>query len=102
MITPDFFENALGALGTTVDEVAGTLLHLGIKGTHAANSCPISRYLDAQPVGDIEFGVASCMSDSYVWIADPDATDFYVKHPEPVAQFISRFDDGVYPHLEGK
>jgi hypothetical protein len=79
-------------LGNTRDEVADTLAELGVTGRpDSSNRCPIANYLrDRLPdVRDIDVSAEEITIDFETYI---DVTD-------PVAGFISDFDQGYYSQL---
>lgn len=82
---------ALAELGDTADAVANTLLARDIKG-YCKNPvrCPISHVILAVP------GVETCEvldAHAIVWTAH---REFEVTLPEPVATFVTWFDDGMF------
>jgi len=81
-------QQKLADLPTTSDGIAIKLAELGIQGRRGSSwKCPIAQYL-----GD---GVAvrpdKIVLDSDKWICLPV--------PEPVSEFIGKFDAGEYPEL---
>jgi hypothetical protein len=80
---------ALAALGDTPDAVAETLRAGGWRGQRAScESCPLARYLAGSFGGE-------WMSASTETLAPFG----WVRHPQPVAEFVVRFDRGHYPDL---
>ena len=56
---------------------------------------PISRHL-------ITFGIPQgfiCVSLTHVWLSDSKNPDEFVDLPPRVAEFMTNFDSGLYPHL---
>lgn len=91
----------LERLGSTPDEIAQSLRVSGVKGMRRqGNSCPITHWLEKQMGGR-----AFTSQQSVSWIEGPDLREIdptamvWVAVPEPVVDFVTRFDDGVYPDL---
>lgn len=97
----------LKSLGNTADEVAESLRRQGIKGIKASTcKCPILnaiytaipdywsglRIVNGSKYGDHWSYYASLDDDQ---ICDPTL-------PQPVMDFIGKFDEGGYPDLEAK
>lgn len=94
---PDAHRRALellAQLGDTPDQIAANLTKLGIKGARQRScACPIFNYLAKAGVPLI--GVDSEM------VAYPDSVSRDMLWlPEPVGQFVYRFDQGDYRALE--
>lgn len=88
----------LDELGPTPDDVADRLRALGIKGDRGSScACPIAlilRAVDGVEDADVLETIAE------VWDkANPDAAAVEVHVPQPVSEFIVRFDKGVYLDL---
>lgn len=87
---------ALEALGGSADEVADTLLKLGIRGARATfRTCPVAEYLHHLAYGgEFTHVVADVrVLDTYVdvWFgaaSQPERAGL----PEPVREFVHRFD----------
>lgn len=93
----------LDCLGATPSAVAATLEALGVKGRPGtACECPIARAVARGFNADVAFATKSNVS---AWLTQPDGPDAQplptlgCETPDPVAQFIERFDDGRYPYL---
>ncbi len=88
----------LAGLGDTPDAVADRLRALGIKGVQGdACFCPIARFLDSDSTPYRCAAVTDLSS-----IVDSPAEDYrtlQVSNPAPVAEFIGRFDAGIYLDL---
>lgn len=96
----------LGRLGRTSDEVASSLMHLGMRGTRrSARINPLSNYLATFVIyGDgIYITVGDC--GSWVWIAiGRDPYRYFggenQANPIPAAsEFLNRFNAGQYNGL---
>jgi hypothetical protein len=88
---------ALAELGDTCDAVADRLRALEIKGWRGSESmCPIAVYLaridKTWVAGVIEHEV-------YITTGDETTEPDEVPLPEPVSEFVQRFDKGVYLDL---
>jgi hypothetical protein len=84
----------LAALGATSAEVAATLTDAGFTGRKCADdACPIFNFLHA--------AVPSVFSVGFLVLADlgDELPTFELVTPDPVWDFISDFDRGVYPEL---
>jgi hypothetical protein len=82
----------LDQLGDTRDKVAETLAGLGVTGKpDSSNRCPVANYLrDRLPdVRDIDVSIEEITIDF----------ETYVDVTNPVAEFISDFDQGYYSEL---
>lgn len=89
----------LNVLGNTADEVADSLRLRGIKGYKGdACQCPVANYLIAE-LGTYPGDLVTYDIVSY---STPDDSGFSFRTPEPVFQFILRFDTGVYPDLRAE
>jgi hypothetical protein len=98
--TDDEILAALSALGETPDDVADSLRAKQIRGGSSSNTCPIARYVRrtfAVPdrvviaAGPFKLRIQAFSEENERGqVTDRAAT--YVTHPEPVRQFISRFD----------
>jgi len=88
-------ETTLAELGDTPDAIADRLRALGIKGRqHSMRFCPIARLIE--PLNGVEFVE---VDGRYAFLSpDIDTTD-WVWLPQPVREFVSWFDDGVYLDL---
>lgn len=92
---PSYLYNSLRSLGPDAETVAETLGEMGFLGNHGAASCPIAKYLHAHNEVTV---AATCAGTSYILFNDGE--DLLLDHPEPVREFVSRFDDGDFPALE--
>lgn len=78
----------LAELPNTPDEIAKFLMTLGIRGRiGSCYRCPTANYLGGGVVVKL---------DKIIFDID---TDQYLAVPEPVSEFIGKFDQGDYPEL---
>lgn len=86
---------ALHELGGDSDEVAESLRKQGIKGLRGEHChCPVANYLKSRGFGGEVWGYPGPSVFRYV------STDVaVVGTPEPVFNFIRRFDDEEFPDL---
>ena len=95
MTIEESLRDFLDELGHTADEVADNLRSSGIQGEpKSADTCPIACLISAvNGLRDIsvDASVISGWTDEN-WVID-------VEVPEPVAEFIRRFDSGDYRDL---
>lgn len=83
----------LAELGDTADDVADRLRALGIKGERGVGEhCPIANLLHSN-------GYEGAEVDTDTIYPEGSFGDVEVDAPEPVEEFIRRFDDGVYLDL---
>lgn len=83
----------LDRLGTTPDEVAITLWHMGVAGSrYDSLHCPVATYLRAR---GWELVRLSKYAATAYWSDQRVATNLHL----PVEQFTDRFDHGWYPQL---
>jgi len=83
-------EQELASLGETTCEVASKIQRAGIKGSKGSCiSCPVARYLQSRGYLGAKVGAGST-----TFYGD------YVLNPSPVQQFVTAFDNGLYPELE--
>jgi hypothetical protein len=99
---------ALQSLGTNADEVAETLRELGVTGRPSrARECPIANFVKG--LGRARFGTVVSGTGT-LWVYPPDVdygaaeaeTWEYLAEmeiPEPVCQFILKFDMGRFLNL---
>lgn len=90
--TPIAVTELMRLLGNTPDEVAASLLSRGVTGRrYCGATCPVASYLltNGQPalVGP---RLTACLCGR---------THVCVDTPQPVADFLNRFDAGSYPYL---
>ena len=78
----------LAAQGGDADGVARCLEMLGCRGDDKCRTCPVAAYL-------AQHGVR----EPYVLCTATAVVGEFVAHPSAVRAFISRHDDGAYPHL---
>jgi hypothetical protein len=93
--TDDELVVLLGTLGDTSDQIAAAFVAKGIKGeTGSAYRCPVAKWLIA------ETGCREAEVDQAdVCVRRDGGGSLWVTPPEPVADFIVRFDEGDYPDL---
>jgi hypothetical protein len=87
----------LADLGDTADAIADRLRALGIKGrARQACHCPVANYIERQSAY-----TGASVSRDLVLAVDPDLNyeALEVPTPDAVAEFVRRFDDGVYLDL---
>lgn len=90
----------LTQLGTTADQVADRLRTLEITGRrNSSDDCPIARWLRRSNTAFIGIEVSPEEIALLIDTGDADETYEYPIPPEPVADFITSFDAGVYPDL---
>jgi hypothetical protein len=87
---------ALAELGDTPDAVADRLRALEIKGWRGSESmCPVAVYL-----ARVDYSWVVEVLDIEVWFHIERLDDaFEMPLPEPVSEFVQRFDKGVYLDL---
>lgn len=86
----------------TADGIADFLATQGIKGERMnPEGCPISKYLTANVSrpGEDWTGWLVCGSLAAYSLKEDGKVELPM-HPRAVAEFIGRFDDRRYPHLE--
>lgn len=84
-------------LGSTADEIAGSLAAAGITGElNAPCSCAIANYLSAQGFAS----VAVAVEESGCYVVEHGAdVSHTIGQDGPIPDFIRAFDAGAYPHL---
>jgi hypothetical protein len=88
----------LDALGPTATDVARNLQAAGIKGERAACArCPVAVYLLKSDLSPLLIGVGG--DEIALYFDENYQIVVYVDTPDPVAQFIQRFDRGAYNQL---
>lgn len=88
-MTPQQVRTALKQLGFSPEEVAHSLMELGIKGKiHDADHCPLAVYLLRQGARFITVH-AHCLEFERLKVRTPSA----------IARFISLFDAGRWPEV---
>lgn len=86
----------LSALGATPTDIAGTLAILGITGERrVAHDCPIANYLASK-------GHYEPVTGMLMIYAGKGENRVRIMPPEPIGQFLTKFDNGKYPELETK
>jgi hypothetical protein len=93
-VTETLLDEMLGELGSTSDAVADTLRRAGFKGPRQEmTNCPVAKV------------VVSVSADTVI-ITRPSSTDgeygdylTSTEMPDPVAEFIQRFDSSIYSDL---
>jgi hypothetical protein len=88
----------LTALGSTEEEVANTLISLGIRGNkRECSSCPISQYLISKGVvrGWVAVGVGQGVGVGWHWYPTCNYPQL-----QSVQDFIISFDKGKFPQCE--
>lgn len=88
-------EAALGMLGTTSDTVADTLRSMSVTGVrHDEMSCPIAHLLTRLDAVE----TAEVLDDHvHIWATGTaDQVPIVIDLPAPVAEFVTRFDEGVH------
>lgn len=86
----------------TADDIAAFLAEGGYTGQRVnAEACPIANYLNANVMlpGEDYTGWLVCASVPAQSVST-DATMHLAMHPRAIGDFIGRFDDKYYPHLE--
>lgn len=103
--TTEGLSSALAALGSTPAHVADTLLDGGHRGRPGCeHRCPVAEALsDVYRYPDYSVAVLAEPPDQTLFVevyrfADSQRLD--VDLPEPVAQFVRRFDHGDYAELD--
>lgn len=85
----------LDKLGTSQDQVATTLVDLGITGQIAeADRCPVANYLYLHTGQRLHVGPACVTEDE--WVTDASVV---ASLPDAVSDFIGDFDMERYPEL---
>lgn len=102
----DDLTRIFAAMGQTADQVAETLRAHGCRGYHCGNSpCPVFRYVYRK----FDDGQLVLQYDIYSQALKPSKLCLYpadgerrVEMPLPaaIAEFLARFDDGLYPDLD--
>ncbi len=90
-------EKMLRDLGKTADQVALTLLYFGFTGQRCSvKGCPVIRYINSDPDVAKWGGMKAPRPGVITWddlqILDPIC-------PQPVAEFMKRFDAGEFSEL---
>jgi len=86
-------------LGKNYLEVAARLNELGIKGRRrTAQACPIACFLKKLGCGDLSVGTrrASFYEEPLRCSGRPPTV---IDFEDPIEEFISAFDDGIFPEL---
>jgi len=97
----DAVEDALAALPAAADEIAALFVDLNIKGrTGDACGCPVANYLGGE-VKDSGAHIIVCADELTIGHdADLNAGCQRLEPPMHVTEFVNRFDNGDFPHLE--
>ena len=107
-VTETLLDEMLGELGSTSDAVADTLRRAGFKGPRQEmTNCPVAKFVSdqiAKRVPSVQV-VVSVSADTVI-ITRPSSTDgeygdylTSTEMPDPVAEFIQRFDSSIYSDL---
>jgi hypothetical protein len=91
-------ERLLAALGDTPAQIAATLLAAGHHGRpQSEDCCPVARYL----LASLDIKHLNVIGNIVVlaYAQDPPRICDYVDVPDPVEEFIERFDNGDFPQL---
>ena len=95
----DAIDDALAALPPTAGEIATLFADLNIKGrTGDSCGCPIANYLGGE-VKDSGAFISVCAEELTV-SHDTDSLSGRLQPPVHVTEFVNRFDNGDFPHLE--
>jgi hypothetical protein len=96
----DDVEGALASLPTTAPEIAALFDELSISGqTRMACACPVANYLGGH-LKDGAAGFTVTQVDVTVDHETEPGETAVVEMPPHVGEFVRRFDNGDYPHLE--
>lgn len=96
---------ALESLGSTADEVAQTLSSRGITGRRNSGcDCPVARFLQAEvpETARLWWFSGYWVDGEYIQLplSMSELPETRVDVPQPVYEFVLRFDSGDYPDLE--